>query len=131
MRRSLVVLAAEAREDARHFERECESRRTRAVRREPPRLAIEAFADASPALVRRIVARWLHVDLGIEARRPVVRALVELLANDVSEGRGVDVEGGLRIERTAVALVARAPSAAPADATGAAYLDRVEGPDPF
>ncbi len=131
LRRSLVVLAAESREDARHFERECESRRPRAVRCEPPRLPIEALADASPALVRRIVARWLHVDLGIEARRPVVRALVALLANDVSEGRGVDVEGGTRIERTAVALVARAPSAVPADATGAAHLDRVEGPDPF
>ncbi len=131
LRRSLVIVAAEAREDARHFERDAEARRIRAVRSDPAHLAIEALADASPALVRRVVARWLHVDLGLEARRPVVRALVQLLTNDAIEGRGVDVEGGMRIERTASALVARAAVSPPANEAGGARRVRVEGADPF
>ncbi len=131
LRRSLVALAREAREDALHFQGETEARLKRALDRGRGALAIAPLADASPALARRVVARWLHVGFGLEARRAVVRALVELLVDGVTEGRGVDVGGGLRIERASDALVARQGAD---DAPGGAIPvpdARVEGGDPF
>lgn len=129
LRRSLVTCAAELRDDADHLARESAALLHRALTESGSGISLTAFADRSPALTRRAVALWLRTTGGVEPRRSVVVDVLALMRPDARVGSGLDLGGGLRIERKeATVELDRRPSAEFPPAPPSA---RVEGDDPF
>lgn len=129
LRKALVVCAAEIKEDADHLSREAAALLHRAQLGGGSVLSVASLEDRPAAVTRRAITLWLHTCVGVEARRSVVAGILELARTGARVGIGLDLGGGLRIERreATVELVRARDGGGPSPG----LAPRVEGEEPF